>query len=145
MLRLGDSKRPLRRELSSTLAVGWSNTSGTWPSVRGRKLERTVRRSRVRSRLWRRIMPSWLPRGTLPSNSAIEPHARQCARSSTAIVRISPWRCRRTFPLTLKLALLMFVTFSEGNSMKVPAGWNGMLVSTVKCLQWHCARRRIAS
>ena len=75
-------------------------------------------------------MPSWLPRGTLPSNSAIEPYARQCARSSTAIVRISPWRCRRTFLFTLRLALLMFVTFSEGNSTRVPAGWNGMPVST---------------
>ena len=54
MLRLGDSNRPLRRELSSTLAVGWSSMSGIWPSERGRKLERTVRKSRVRSRLWRR-------------------------------------------------------------------------------------------
>ena len=34
---------------------------------------------------------------------------------------------------------------SEGNSTRVPAGWNGMPVSTVKCLQWHCARRRTAS
>ena len=30
--------------------------------------------------------------------------------------------------------------FNEG-----AVGWNGMPVSTVKCLQWHCARRRIAS
>ena len=36
-------------------------------------------------------------------------------------------------------------TFSEGNSTRVPAAWNGMPVSTVKCLQWHCAKRRIAS
>ena len=34
---------------------------------------------------------------------------------------------------------------AEGNSTRVPAGWNGMPVSTVKCLQWHCARRRTAS
>ena len=98
MRRPGDLSRPLRRERSSTLAVGWSNTSGTWPSERGRRLERTVRRSRARSRLWQRTMPSWLLKGTLPSNSAIGPCARQCARSSTAIVHILPWRCRRTFP-----------------------------------------------
>ena len=48
-------------------------------------------------------------------------------------------------PLTLRLALLMFVTFLEGNSTRVPARWNGMPVSTVKSLQWHCVRRRIAS
>ena len=67
VLRLGDSNRRLRRELSSTLAVGWSSMSGIWPSERGRKSERTVRKSRVHSRLWRRTMPSWLLRGTLPS------------------------------------------------------------------------------
>ena len=78
VLRLGDSNRPSRRELSNTLAVGWSSMS-----EHGRKSERIVRKSRVRSKLWRRIMPSWLPRRTLPSNSAIEPYARQCARSST--------------------------------------------------------------
>ena len=49
------------------------------------------------------------------------------------------------FPVTLRLALLMFVTFSEDNSTRAHAGWNGMPVSTVKCLQWHCVRRRIAS
>ena len=35
--------------------------------------------------------------------------------------------------------------FFRGNSTRVHARWNGMPVSTVKCLQWHCARRRIAS
>ena len=53
---------------------------------RARRLERTVRRSRVRSRLWRRTMPSRLPGGTLPSNSAIGPCASRCARNSTATV-----------------------------------------------------------
>ena len=64
------------------MAVGWSSTNGTWPSERDRRLERTVRRSRVRSRLWQRTMPSWLFRGTLPLISGIGPCARQCARSS---------------------------------------------------------------
>ena len=41
---------------------GWSSTSGTWPSERGRRLERTVRRSRVRSRLW------WRP-GSAPDSA----------------------------------------------------------------------------
>ena len=31
MRRPGDSSRPLRCELSNTLAVGWSSTNGTWP------------------------------------------------------------------------------------------------------------------
>ena len=30
--------------------------------------------------------------------------------------------------------------FFRGNSTRVPSGWNGMPVSTVKCLQWHCVR-----
>ena len=115
--RPGAPSKPLRRERSNTLAVGWWNASGTWPSERGRRLERTVRRSRVRSRLWRRTMPGWLLRGTLPSNSAIWPFARQCARSSTAVVHTLPRRSRRTFWLTQR-----FATFTGGNPTRVPAG-----------------------
>ena len=35
--------------------------------------------------------------------------------------------------------------FFRGSSTRVPAGWNSMPASTVKCLQRHCARRRIAN
>ena len=73
------------------------------------------------------------------------PCARQCARSSTAVVHTLPRRCRRTFPPTLRLASLRFATFSGGSSTRVPAGWNSMPARIVKCLQRHCARSRIAS
>ena len=53
MRRPGDSSRPSRRERSSTLAVGWSSTSGTWPSERGRRLERTVRN--MAERTWQEV------------------------------------------------------------------------------------------
>ena len=35
--------------------------------------------------------------------------------------------------------------FQGSSSTRVPAGWNSMPASTVKCLQRPCARRRIAS
>ena len=91
------------------------------PSERGRRLERTVRRSRVRSRLWRRTMPSWLSGETLPSNSAFGPCARRCAWNSTATVHTLPWRCRRTFPPTLSVASLRFAISSGSSSTRVHA------------------------
>ena len=83
-------------------------------------------------------------------NAAFEQRDRAPAPDSArGVRRLSctslPWRCRRTFPPTLRLASLMFATFSGGTSTRVPAGCNSMPVSTVKCSQQHCARRRIAS
>ena len=143
MRRPGDSSRPLRRERSSTLAVGWSSTRGTWPSERGRWLERTVQISRVRSRLWvanNAQLVAW-------GNAAFEQRdmARQYARNSTAIVHTLPWSCMRTFPLTLRLASLKFAISSRGSSTRVPAEWNNMPASTARCLRRPCAKRRIAS
>ena len=46
--------------------------------------------------------------------TAIWPCARQCARNSTAIVHTLPWRCMRTYPLTLRLASLRFAISSRG-------------------------------
>ena len=72
------------------------------------------------------------------------PRARRCARNSTAAAHTLPWRCRRTVPPTLRLASLRFTISSGSSSTRVPAEWNNMPASTVKCLQRHCAIRLIS-
>ena len=54
----------------------------------------------------------------------VGPCARRCARNSTAIVHTLQWRCRRTFPPTLRLASLRFAISSGGSSTRVPVEWN---------------------
>ena len=61
--------------------------------------------------------------------------------NSTASVHTLPWRCRRTFPPTVRLASLRFAISSGGSSTRVPVEWNNKPASTVKCLQRHCAKR----
>ena len=77
---------------------------------------------------------------TLFSNSG-----RQCARDLMTNVHTLLWRCRRTFPPTLRLVSLTFAISSGRSSTRVFVDWNSMPASTVKCLQRHCAKMRIAS
>ena len=70
---------------------------------------------------------------------------RDRALHLTATVHTLPWRCRRTFVPTLRLASLRFAISPGGSSTGVPAEWNDMPASTVKCLQRLCAKRLIAS
>ena len=82
----------------------------TWQEVGANRAEVTSALEAVEAN----SAPDWLPRGTLPLNRAIGPCARQCARSSTAIVRISPWRCRRTFPLNVEARIADVCDFFRG-------------------------------
>ena len=109
----------------------------TWQEV-----ERTVRRSRVRSRLWRRTMPSWLLRRTLPLNSAI----RQTVREEFDGYRVHlATEMQEDIPAHVEARIADVCDFFRSSSTRVPAGWNSMPARTVKCLQRHCVRRRIAS
>ena len=71
-----------------------------------------------------------LPRETLPSNSAIGPCDRRRAWNSTATVHTLPWRHRRTFSPTLRLASLRFAISSGSSLTMVFAEWNNMPAST---------------
>ena len=138
--RPGDSSRTLRRERSSTLAVGWSSTNGTRLSERGRRLERTVRRSRVR-----RTMPSWLLRRTLPFEQRDRPFSQTVREEFDGYRAHLATEMQEDIPAHVEARIADVFDFSRGSPTRVPAGWNSMPAGTVKCLQRHCARRRIAS
>ena len=138
MRRPGDSSSPLRRRaekhFGSRLVEYERNKVGA----------NRCGGSRVRSRLWLRTMPSWLLRGTQLLNSAIGPCARQCARSSISCTHLAT-EMQEDIPAHVEARIAYVCDFSRSSSTRVPAGWNSMPASTVKCLQRHCARRRIAS
>ena len=145
--RLGNSNRPLRRELSSTLAVGWSSTSGTWPTERGRKLERTVRKSRVELEA---VAANTAQQLVAQGNAAFRTARsglRQTVREEFDGYRAHlAMEMQEDIPAHVEARISDVCDFFRGQFNEgAPAGWNSMPASTVKCLQWHCARRRTAS
>ena len=119
MRRPGDLSRPLEQHFGSRLVEYERN------------MARTVRRSRVRSRLWWRTMPSWLLRGTCEEFDGYRAHLAL--------------EVQEDIPAHVEARIADVCDFFRCGLTRLPAESNNMPAGTVKCLRRPCARRRIAS
>ena len=141
----GDKSRSLRRERNSTLSSQLVEYERHM--VKRTQQEGKANRAEVTSAL--ETVAANNAQLVAQGNVAFE--QRDMALSQTACVEFDGYRAHITaetqedIPAHVEARIAEVRDLFRGSSTRAPVEWNNMPASTVKCLQRHCAKRRIAS